>query len=158
MTAPARDSAPVELFISYSHKDEPLREQLGTHLGLLKRQGIIDEWHDRRIGAGREWAGEIDRRLDCAAVILLLVSADFLASDYCYCVEMSRALERHDAGDARVVPVILRPVDWHGAPFAKLQALPKDGKAVTSWRKRDEAFTDVARGIRKVVEEFRSRP
>ena len=83
--------------------------------------------------AGHEWAGAIDEHLNSAAVILLLVSADFLASDYCYDVEMKRALEWHDAGDGRVVPVILRPVDWRGAPFAKLQALPKDGKPVTSW-------------------------
>jgi TIR domain len=150
--------APVEIFISYSHKDEALREQLGTHLSLLKRQGVIDAWHDRRIGAGDEWAGAIDGHLNSAAVILLLVSSDFLASDYCYDLEMTRALERHDAGDARVIPVILRSVDWAGAPFAKLQALPKDRKPVTSWPDRDEAFTDVARGIRKVVEDPRPRP
>ena len=154
----ASTPAPIELFISYSHKDEPLREQLGTHLSLLKRQGVIDEWHDRRIGAGQEWAGAIDEHLNHAAVILLLVSADFLASDYCYDLEMTRALERHDADDARVIPVILRPVDWRGAPFAKLQALPKDGKPVTSWPDRDEAFTDIARGIRKAVEDLRPRP
>ena len=106
--------APVEIFISYSHKDEALRERLGTHLSLLKRQGVIDAWHDRQIGAGDEWAGAIDAHLNSAAVILLLVSADFLASDYCYDLEMTRALERHDAGDARVIPVILRSVDWRG--------------------------------------------
>ena len=154
----AADTAPIEIFISYSHKDEALREQLGNHLGLLKRQGVIDAWHDRRIGAGQEWAGAIDDHLSRAAVILLLVSSDFLASDYCYDLEMTRALERHDAGDARVIPVILRSVDWTGAPFAKLQALPKDGKPVRAWTDQDEAFTDVARGIRKVVEELRARP
>jgi hypothetical protein len=83
--------APIEIFISYSHKDEALREQLGTHLSLLRREGVIDEWHDRRIDAGQEWAGEIDAHLNSAAVILLLVSADFLASDYCYNLEMKRA-------------------------------------------------------------------
>ena len=154
----ASTPAPIELFISYSHKDEALREQLGTHLSLLKRQGVIDEWHDRRIGAGQEWAGAIDQHLNRADVIVLLVSADFLASDYCYDLEMTRALERHDAGDACVIPVILRSVDWRGAPFAKLQALPRDAKPVTSWPDRDEAFTDVARGIRQVVEDLRNRP
>ena len=104
----ASSAPPIEVFISYSHKDEALREKLGTHLSLLKRQGVIDEWHDRRIGAGQEWAGAIDEHLNSAAVILLLVSADFVASDYCYDLEMTRALERHDAGDARVIPVILR--------------------------------------------------
>jgi hypothetical protein len=150
--------APIEIFISYSHKDEALREQLGTHLSLLRREGVIDEWHDRRIDAGQEWAGEIDAHLNSAAVILLLVSADFLASDYCYNLEMKRALERHDARDARVIPVILRPVDWRGALFGKLQALPKDGKAVTSWPNQDEAFTDIAAAIRRVVKGLRPRP
>jgi TIR domain-containing protein len=150
--------APIEIFISYSHKDEALREELGKHLSLLKRRGVINEWHDRRIGAGQEWAGAIDEHLNSAAVILLLVSSDFLASDYCYDQEMKRALERHDAGDARVIPVILRSVDWAGAPFGKLQALPKDGKPVTSWPNQDEVFSDIARGIRKVVQDPRARP
>ena len=149
---------PIELFISYSHKDEALRKKLGTHLSLLKRNRVIDEWHDRRIGAGEEWAGKIDERLNSAAVILLLVSPDFLASDYCYDIEMTRALQRHDSGDARVIPVILRSVDWRSAPFAKLKALPVDGKPVRAWTDQDEAFTDVARGIREVVEKLRPRP
>ena len=155
---PGASSGPTKVFISYSHKDEAFREKLGAHLSLLKRQGVIDEWHDRRIAAGSEWAGEIDRNLNDAAVVLLLVSADFLASDYCYDKEMKQALERHDAGDARVIPVILRAVDWRGAPFARLQALPRDGKPVKSWPDEDEAFTDIARGIRKAVEEVRANP
>ena len=154
----AADIAPIEMFISYSHKDEALREELGAHLSLLKRDRVIDEWHDRRIVAGQEWGGAIDEHLNSAAVILLLVSADFLASDYCYDIEMKRALERHDARDACVIPVILRSVDWRGAPFAKLQALPKDGRPLTSWPNKDEAFTDVARGIRKALEELWARP
>jgi hypothetical protein len=154
----ASSDPPIEVFVSYSHKDEALREELGKHLSLLKRERVIDEWHDRRIGAGREWAGAIDEHLNSAAVVLLLVSSDFLASDCCYDIEMKRALERHDASDARVIPVILRSVEWQGAPFAKLQALPRDGKPVTSWSNKDEAFTDVARGIRKAVEELRVRP
>jgi hypothetical protein len=150
--------APIEVFVSYSHKDEALREKLGTHLSLLRRQGVISDWHDRRIGAGQEWAGAIDEHLDSTAVILLLVSADFLASDYCYDMEMTRALQRHDSEDACVIPVILRSVDWRGAPFAKLQALPKDGRPVTSWPNEDEAFTDVASGVRKAVEKLPARP
>jgi hypothetical protein len=158
VTARSGGLPPIELFISYSHKDEALREKLGSHLSLLRRQGVIDAWHDRRIAAGQEWAGAIDDHLNRAAVILLLVSADFLASDYCYDLEMTRALQRHDAGDACVVPVILRSVDWQGAPFTKFQALPRDGRPVKSWPDEDEALTDVARGIRKVVEELRARP
>jgi hypothetical protein len=144
----------IEVFFSYSHKDEELRDELEKHLSILKRQGVITGWHDRRIGAGREWAGEIDTHLNTADVILLLISSDFLASDYCYDVEMKRAMERHEAGEARVIPVILRPVDWKGAPFGKLQALPTDAKPVTEWPNRDGAFLNVAQGIRAAVEEL----
>jgi len=143
----------AELFYSYSHKDEELRDELENHLSILKRQGVIAGWHDRKIGAGYAWQGEIDAHLNSAAVILLLISADFLASDYCYDIEMKRALERHKTGEARVIPVILRAVDWQGAPFGKLQCLPTDGRPVTSWTNRDEAFRDVVKGIRAALEE-----
>ena len=145
---------PIEVFFSYSHKDEELCGELLKHLSILKRQGVIQDWHDRKIGAGTEWEGEINTHLNTAGVILLLISADFLASDYCYDVEMKRALKRHDAGEARVIPVILRPVDWKGAPFGKLQALPTDAKPVTSWPDRDQAFLNVAQGIRAAVKEL----
>ena len=155
---PRRRGTAMKLFYSYSHKDEALREELETHLSVLKRQGVIASWHDRKISAGSEWAGEIDKNLDEADVILLLVSADFLGSDYCYDKEMKQALERHDAREGRVIPVILRPVDWKGAPFAKLQMLPRDAKPVTSWNNRDDAWLDVAKGIRKAVEELAANP
>lgn len=146
----------IEIFYSYSHKDKVLREELEKQLSLLKWQGLITGWHDRRILAGQEWAGEIDTHLNTAQIILLLVSPDFMASKYCYGVEVKRAMERHERGEAIVVPVILRPVLWHGAPFGKLQALPTDGKPVTdsSWHSMDEAFLSVAEGIRKVVDMF----
>jgi hypothetical protein len=142
----------IEVFYSYSHKDEDLRDELEKHLSILKHQGVIQSWHDRRIGAGREWASEIDTHLNTAHVILLLISADFLASDYCYEVEMKQAMGRHEAEEARVIPVILRPCDWRGAPFGKLQALPKDAKPVTSWPDPDEAFLNIAQGIRAAAE------
>src|SRR5215469_1143805 len=150
--------APTEVFFSYAHNDEDLRNELANHLSLLKRQSVIREWHDRQITAGEEWAGEISSHLQSAEIILLLVSSDFLASDYCYDIEMQRALERHEAGDARVIPIILRPVDWHDAPFGKLQALPTDGKPVDSrnWYSKDEAFYDVTQGIRRVIEELQT--
>ncbi|MBW4481866.1 MAG: toll/interleukin-1 receptor domain-containing protein [Tildeniella torsiva UHER 1998/13D] len=148
----------VEVFFSYSHRDEDLRDELEKHLSNLKHQGVIEAWHDRRIDAGSEWAKSIDARLNAAHVILLLVSADFLASQYCYDhedrydLELKQALERHQMGEALVIPVILRPVDWQDAPFGKLQPLPKDGKAVTIWENRDEAFLNVAQGIRQTVQ------
>jgi hypothetical protein len=152
MTAPANPGA-IAVFFSYSHKDEALRDKLATHLKLLERQGVIQQWHDRQILAGTEWKGEIDGNLEAAQIILLLISADFLASDYCYDLEMGRALERHDARESRVIPIVLRPVDnlWK-APFGKLQALPTDGKAVTLWDNQDAAFADVAKGIRLAAE------
>ncbi len=142
------------LFFSYSHRDETLRDELEKHLSTLRRQGIITTWHDRRIGAGREFDQEISQHLEEADIILLLVSPDFLASDYCYEKEMTRALERHKSGEARVIPVILRPCDWHDAPFGKLQAVPKDGKAVTKFPSQDEAFLDVVQAIKKVIQEI----
>ena len=139
------------IFFAYAREDEDLRDELEKHLSILKRKQLITGWHDRRIGAGREWEGEIDKHLNTAQLILLLVSSDFLASDYCWDVEVKRAMERHEAGEARVIPVILRPVDWKSALFGKLQALPTDAKPVTIWSDRDEAFFDVAQGIRAAV-------
>ncbi|MGA2700073.1 MAG: toll/interleukin-1 receptor domain-containing protein [Isosphaeraceae bacterium] len=149
---------PIRLFYSYSHKDEALRDKLEEALSLLKRQGLISGWHDRKIGAGEEWKGATDQNLEEAQAILLLVSSSFLASDYCWDVETKRAIERHDQGVAKVIPVILRPCDWHGAPFGQLQALPKDAKAVTTWTNKDEAWTDVALGIRRAVESMAANP
>ncbi|MBW4606253.1 MAG: TIR domain-containing protein [Hassallia sp. WJT32-NPBG1] len=144
----------VKVFFSYSHKDEALRDELATHLSLMKRRGVIEAWHDREITAGSEWANAIDDNLNAADIILLLVSANFLASDYCYDIEMQRAMERHEAKEARVIPIILKPSDWSDAPFGKLQALPKNAKAVTTWQDQDEAFLNVAQGIRRVVEDI----
>jgi hypothetical protein len=144
----------VKLFYSYSHRDEKLRVQLETHLSLLTRERVIAGWNDRQIGAGTDWKGEISTHLKEAEVILLLVSQYFMASDYCYDVEMKSALAREAAGSARVIPVLLRPVDWESAPFAKLQVLPMNGRPITKWSNRDDAFVEVARGIRRVVEEL----
>jgi hypothetical protein len=145
---------PIDLFFSYSHKDTELREELANHLSVLRRHGVINDWHDRKIGAGREWAGEIDAHLNAAQVIVLLISADFLASDYCYDKEMTRALARHERGEARVIPVIVRPVAWDGTRLAKIQALPRDAKPVSTWGNRDEAWLDVAQGIRSAIRDF----
>ena len=144
----------IKIFFSYAHEDEDLRDELAKHLSILQRQGVITAWYDREISAGTEWAGEIDKHLNTAQVILLLISADFLASNYCYDIELTRAMERHAARAARVIPVILREVDWKGAHFGKLQALPTNAEPVDNWASRDRAFADIARGIRKAVEEL----
>jgi len=152
----ASTTSPVDLFYSYSHKDEQLRDELDEHLALLKRRGVLRTWHDRKIEAGQDWAAGIDANLEAADIILLLISPSFLNSNYCYDIEMKRGMERHEAGLARLIPVIIRSVDLEGAPFASMQALPKDAKPVTSWTNRDEAWTDVAKGIRKVADELGS--
>jgi len=143
----------VEVFCSYVHEDEAWLRKLETHLSPLKRQGLISLWHDRLITAGTDWTRAIDTHLETASVILLLVSADFFASDYCYGVEMKRALSRHEANEARVIPIIVRPVDWKDAPFAHLLALPTDAKPLSNWSKEDTALADVAAGIRRAIVE-----
>lgn len=144
----------VNIFFSYSHKDEELRNELEIHLAALKRQGVITTWHDRRIVAGEEFAGKISESLESANIILLLVSPYFIASDYCYEVEMKRALERHESGEAKVIPVILHPCDWHGTPFGKLLASPTDGKPVSKFPNLHDAFLDITLAIRGVAEKI----
>jgi tetratricopeptide (TPR) repeat protein len=146
----------VEVFYSYAHKDEKLRSALVEHLSTLQRQGYISEWHDRHILAGTDWAQEIDTHLNSASLILLLISPSFIASDYCYGIEMQRALERHHSGQAHVIPIIMRPTDLSGTPFAALQFLPTTGKAITTWQNRDKAMLNVANGIRKVIVDLTS--
>lgn len=148
---------PVKVFFSYSHssKDEVLRGQLENHLSVLQGDGVICPWHDREITAGTEWENEIKARLNSASVILLLISSDFMASKRCYDTELELAMQRHKAGKARVIPVILRPVDWQSQPFLKtLEPLPSSGKPVTKWDDPDEAFQDVVKGIKKVIEQL----
>ncbi len=148
---------PIEVFFSYSHTDQRHRARLVNALAVLQRQGVIRGWHDRNITAGTDFKGKIGEHLNSAGVILLLVSPDFIASDYCYDIEMKRALERHESGEACVIPVILRPVEgWHTTPFGDLLAAPTDGKAVTLWSNRDQAFADIAGHIRRAVDELRN--
>jgi HEAT repeat protein len=145
---------PVKIFFCYAHEDEALLNKLKAHLRPLQRQGLIDVWHDRDISAGTEWEQEISKHLNEAQIILLLVSPDFMNSDYCYSVEMKRAMERHEREEAYVISIILRPVYWQGATFAKLQALPSNAKPVKTWPDQDKALLNVAEGIRKVIEEI----
>jgi internalin A len=141
----------VRVFISYAHKDESLRAELDAHLKLMQRTRLIQKWDDRSLKPGEEWQQGIDENLERADIILLLVSADFLNSDFCWKEEMERALERQQAGEARVIPVIVRDCNWTQAKFAKLQALPRDGKAITLWPDRDSAWKNVAEGIQKDI-------
>jgi hypothetical protein len=141
----------VQVFISYSHADEKYRSELEKHLTILQRQGLISVWHDRRILAGDQFDSEINDNLLQAKVVLLLVSSDFLSSNYCYEIEMKTALERHKNGETRVIPVILRACDWQNSLFGKLMATPKDGKPVTRFTDIDEAFTEIVQAIRAAL-------
>src|SRR5260370_19094197 len=149
-----RATASLHHVYSYSHKDERMLNRLRTHLAVLRRHEGMTEWYDRDIEAGAKWRQEIAEQLNLADLILLLVSADYLASDFCYEEEMRRAIERSDRGDATVIAVILRPVDgWQKTPFAQLQVVPRDGRPITRWPNADQAYSEVAAKIRSVVEE-----
>jgi tetratricopeptide (TPR) repeat protein len=150
------DKKPLKLFYCYAHEDKALRNTLDSHLSALKRQKLIEIWYDGEISAGTEWEREINKHLSTADIVLLLVSAAFLASDYCYSKEMERALQRHEEGTARVVPIILRPVDWEDAPFSKLQILPTEAKPVTRWITPDDAYEDIAKKLRVVVKNLQA--
>lgn len=142
---------PIRVFFSYSHRDAKHRKALDSHLALLKRSGKAIIWYDGEIKAGAHLDESIQRELDAADVVLLLVSSDFLSSEYCYCVELRRALERHNEGTAHVVPIIVRSCNWLPAPFGVLKALPSEGKAIASSRRRDEAYAEVATEIGNLV-------
>lgn len=145
---------PVKIFFCYAHEDKRMLIQLQKHLKPLQQHGYIETWYDQDISAGSEWEPAIVKRLHEAQIILLLISADFINSEYCYNKEMQWALERHQRGEARVIPIILRDVLWRYGPFSKLQALPSEAKPVYRWTHRDEAYTDITEGIAKVIEEL----
>jgi hypothetical protein len=144
----------MEIFYSYAQEDEKLQERLEKHLANLKRQVKFIEWQSCKITAGSEWRREIELHLNRAQIILLLVSPDFLASELHHDIEMDRALQRHYVGEARVIPIILRPCDWEETRLKELKVLPERGKPVTKWSDRDSAFLNVTRGIRFVVQEI----
>lgn len=148
----------VEVFISYAHEDEELRKDLNKHLKSLEREGLIKTWNDRDMTAGSEWKQEINKRLESAGIILLSISADFINSDYCFDVEMTRALARHNDENALVIPVILRACAWKNLPFGCLNALPENGTPILTNHRKDEALTEVAEGIRKAIGSFKGSP
>ena len=148
----------VRVFVSYSHEDEELRNELEVQLAMLRRQGLIEIWNDRRLNAGDRLDWTISDELDRADVILLLISPNFLASDYCYKIEKGRALERHRANEARLISVILRPCDWQHTDLAEFVVTPRDGRPITRWPDRDEAFVDVIQSIRAALKYIGKTP
>jgi archaellum component FlaC len=148
-------STSFEVFISYAHEDLKHYKRLDKSLATLKQTKLLTCWYDGKILAGQEWDKLIQDQLDKCQIILLLVSPDFLASDYCQKIEITRAIERHEMNEARVIPIILRPCLWTNTPFAKLQALPSQGKPVTKWETQDDAFLNIVQGIQQSVGELK---
>jgi len=154
MLSNTRSQKAINIFYCYAHEDRKLRDELAKHLSGLRWQGLITDWHSFDISPGQEREKEIVDHLDNADIILLLITPDFMASYHCYEVEMKRAIERHRAKTARVIPIHLRPFDWENAPFSGLYALPIGTKSVTEWTNRDRAYKDISEGIKRVVGEF----
>ena len=142
----------MKAFISYSHRDEPMLDRLHTHLALLRREGGISDWYDRQIVAGGSIDHEVAKQLDCSQIFLALVSPDFLFSNYCYEKEMARAIERHEANEIVVVPIILEPCDWLASPLKRFKAIPKDGKPISEWTNKNAAWLDVVTELRRLVQ------
>ena len=141
----------IKLFYCYAHEDRGLRDQFETALAGLKRFYHLGNWYDREILAGQEWEEAITHQLNSADIIFLLISPDFMASDYCYGKEMQRALQRHTEGNCLVIPILLRPTHWEGEPFGKLQLLPTGARPITRWPDRDDAFQDVVMEISRAI-------
>jgi len=153
-TMTTESTRPLKLFYCYAREDKALRDELDIHLNSLKRQNLVTSWYDGAIGPGTEWEKEIDTQLRNADIILLLVTPHFMASDYCYDIEMKRALERHRRGTVRIIPIILRRTFLNDAPFRSLQILPTDAKPVTQWPDRDEAYWDITSGIYRAISDL----
>jgi HEAT repeats/TIR domain/HEAT repeat len=145
----------IALYFSSAPSDADLQTQLANHLNLLERQEIITSWHHRQMLPGDERTQVINQQLNTADIILLLISADSIADHTCYDLEIQQAMARHQAGEARVIPILLRPVDWQGAPFSQLPVLPRNHQPVTSWSDRHAAFQEIAEGIREVAIDLR---
>src|SRR5438270_4027421 len=143
----------MKVFYSYANKDQAFRDELENHLRNLSEQGIITSWSNHNINAGEEWAKVINANLDDADIILLLISSDFISSNYCYRVELEKALAKQRAHEADVLPILLRHVDWKGSRFSHLPVLPANAKPVNAWPDRDEAFAEVVKGITQVVQD-----
>src|SRR5437762_624816 len=135
----------IKIFICCAYdvyKDKIILEELIKHLSSLKQQGYILYSYGRMVSPGKETSHEIDNYLNKADIILLMISPDFINSDYYYNGQMQHALKRHNSGEARVIPIILRPVDWKVTPLGELQPLPTDGKPISIWPNRDAALLD----------------
>ena len=151
-------SNPVKVFFSYCHRDESFKEGLEEHMAQLRREEKLATWSDRELIPGEDWDETIKENLLTSDVVLFLVSSSFIASHACWDVEVTEILKRRDqGGKVELVPVILRPCEWHESILGKFQGLPKDGKAVSTWEDRDEAYLNIVKGIRALLKSFQSK-
>lgn len=147
---------PLKIFYCYSHVDEVIRDELQKHTKMLERRGIITNWHDRKILPSQTWDKEISEKLSESDIVILIISADFISSDYCFEVEMQEALKLHKEGKLRIIPVCARTCDWKDAPFSHIQGLPLDMKPIMSegWHNSDEAYYNVVDGLKQLIEDI----
>ena len=145
---------PINIFIAYARKDTPFLQQLRVYLRPISRNKNIRIWYDGEIVPGTKWEENIKKHLYEADIILLLMSADALNSDFFYDIEMKRALEQHQSGKSIVIPVILSHCLWDEPELQLigLQALPQDGKAIKDWVHESKAYDNIARGVRRSIE------
>ncbi|MGH3449661.1 MAG: TIR domain-containing protein [Haloechinothrix sp.] len=150
------DRGPLKLFLSYAHEDRDLVTELRKHLAPLRHEQIVADWYDREVMAGQDWDREIRAQLESSDLVIVVVSADFVASDYAYGRELALALRLHDQGRLRLLPVIGRNCKWQNLPLARLQVLPEGAVPISSWDQRDDALVSVVVGVERVAREILS--
>lgn len=153
---PKKDG-PLKLFISYSHKDESFKDELKDELIVLERTGKIDIWDDRKLIVGSDFDKEILHQLEVADVVCLLVSRNFIRSEYIWSKEMKKAIQRHEEGTAKIAPIIISRVpNFNILPFANITALPTDAKPITTWEDPNAAWENVGYGITALINALKS--
>jgi hypothetical protein len=149
---------PLRIFYSYSKQDQELLDRLLSHMRVLERVGLIEEWSNTAIQPGDDRNLTTEKYLRNADIILLLISANFINTDFCYEVELSLALQEHQRGKALVIPIFLRPCSWQDTPIAQLQGLPRNNQSITShpyWSDQDEAFYEIVQELKLLIRKLK---
>ena len=147
---------PLKLFLSYAHEDRDIVAELRKHLAPLRYEQIVTDWYDLELMPGHDWDQDIISQLESSDLVLVVISADFVASNYAYGRELNLSLDLHDQDRVRLLPVIARNCKWQNLPFARLQVLPEGAVAISSWQNRDDAFVSVVLGVERVAREILS--
>jgi hypothetical protein len=148
----------IEVFLSSARSDQSLLDKLVEHLSIMEREGLIHLWNDCNVSPGIDWRSLVRSHLQIAQLILFLISPAFITSDFWDSQEMEDLLKRHERGEVRIIPILLRPVEWNKAPLNSLQVLPLNKEPVTCWRHREKAFLDIAQGVRAAIKELAPWP